>query len=90
MLEKDIQAKVVVYARGKGVMCKKMSFGEGWPDYLFLYGGRALFIEFKSPGSGPTPLQRYVHGLLARVGFDVPIVDNVVNGKRLIDRFIGN
>ena len=37
MRERDIQAKVVGYARTHGVIARKLDFGEGWPDYLLLH-----------------------------------------------------
>ena len=87
-MEAAIQSKVVRFARENRVIARKLSFGEGWPDYLFLYSGTVLFIEFKSPGAKPEPLQRHIIGLLRAAGFQVEVVDNVVNGKAIIRRFI--
>lgn len=72
------------YARAKGIKARKLSFGEGWPDYMFLYAGRTLFIEFKQLGEKPDPLQLYVHSELRALGFQVEVVDSPDTGRQLI------
>lgn len=51
----------------------------GWtgvPDRLILMpGGRAYFAETKDQGKKPRPRQKYVHGVLRRLGFKVFVPD---------------
>lgn len=89
MRERDIQAKVVGYARAHSVICRKLDFGEGWPDYLMLYKGRVLFMEFKGAGGRLQPLQGHVHAVLRKTGFDVLLIDSVVEGQAEVDAFVG-
>ena len=88
MRERDVQSKVVGYARRHGVIARKLDFGEGWPDYMFLYKGRILFIEFKSPVGHLRPLQGHVHGVLRNSGFVVYVVNESSKGFEIIYRFI--
>ena len=90
MRERDIQGKVVGYARGRGVICRKLSFGEGWPDYMLLYKGKVIFIEFKGAGGRLRPLQEYMGNLLRKEGFEVLLIDSVVEGKVEVDALVGN
>lgn len=85
--ESDIQESVVTYARSLRIIARKLNFGEGWPDYLFLYGGQVLFIEFKKPGETPTILQEEMHRILKYEGFQVYVVDNVEFGNQIIRMF---
>jgi len=88
-LESEVEAEVVKYAKSKGCMERKMNGTgyRGWPDRLFLYNGRTLWVEFKKLGEKPTNLQRFIHGRLRTNGFDVSVVDNVTEGRALIDHF---
>jgi hypothetical protein len=90
MRERDVQSKVVGYARRLGVIARKLDFGEGWPDYLFLYRGRILFIEFKSTVGRLRPLQGHIHGVLRNSGFVVGVVNESTKGFEIIDRFIAS
>ena len=88
--ERDIQGKVVGYARGLGVIARKLSFGEGWPDYMLLYKGRILFIEFKGSGGRLRPLQEYMGNLLRKEGFEVLLIESFAEGAAEVDAFVGN
>lgn len=86
VLEKSIEKPVTDFAKDNGVLVRKMN-GLGfnaWPDRLFLYRGRVLFIEFKKPGEVATPAQAELHGDLRDQGFWVEVVDNVEEGKSRI------
>jgi hypothetical protein len=91
-LESEIESKVVDYAKSKGCMERKMNGPgyRGWPDRLFMYNGKVVWVEFKRLGEEPTNLQRFIHGRLRDNGFDVEVVDNVLDGCRTIDNFIAN
>lgn len=90
MSEQAIQTAVVKHARRAGVLARKLDFGQGWPDFMFLHSGRVLFIEFKRPGERPTPLQVHMHTLLQLAGFRVCTVDDVDIGVTLVDNFKEN
>lgn len=80
MLEKQIEAPVVRWARTNGVVCLKLNLigSTGWPDRLFLApGGRMCFIEFKRPGEMLRRNQPQRVGLLQKLGFIVGVYDDV-------------
>jgi hypothetical protein len=89
MLESALQGKVVLHARAKGVLARKLDFGMGWPDVMFLYEGRVLFIEFKNLEGSLTKLQRHVHAELENHGFHVAVIRTVEDGVTLIDNWCG-
>lgn len=84
MRESAIQSNVVNLARGLGIKARKLGFGEGWPDYMFLWNGQILFIEFKKPGEKPTALQVHVQNELRDLGFQVEVVDDLGRGYQLM------
>jgi hypothetical protein len=90
--EKSIQKAVVEYARSRGCLAKKLETGRfgssGWPDYLFLYRGSVLFVEFKREGGKVTALQEQIHEQLTEAGFPVAVVDAVYAGRDLITLLI--
>ena len=83
-VESGIQSEVVAYARSYGLTAKKMTDGEGWPDYMFLGKAKVLFIEFKAPGEAPTKIQREMHRILTDHGITVRVVSGVEEGKDII------
>ncbi len=89
MRERDLQAKVVGYARGAGLIARKLDFGEGWPDVMFLHKGRVLFMEFKQLTGRTTPLQQHMHRVLREHGFTVLVVRDVDHGYKLINDMLG-
>lgn len=93
MLERDIEKAVCEYAKKNGVLSFKIPASQygnsaGWPDRVFLYQGRTLFVEFKAPGKTMTPLQEVQARKLQKVGYPVWMIDNRENGKDLIDEFL--
>ena len=89
MLEKVIEAKVCEYARSKGMMALKFNSMNraAVPDRIFLYRGKVFFVEFKREGCLPTPAQSREHARIEEQGIDVYVVDNVEQGKRVIDAY---
>lgn len=60
MDEKTTERKVVKWARDRGWLAWKLTSPgtSGVPDRMFVSPkGDIVFIEFKAPGKGPTPLQ---------------------------------
>lgn len=88
MLEKEIQKRVITYARSKRMLCYKMDATNaiGVPDYLLLTaGGDVAFVEFKQLGKKPTPMQEREHARLRANNVPVYVVDNVDDGRMIID-----
>lgn len=87
-LEKEIEAKVCQFAKGKGIMHYKFTSPakRSVPDRLFILpGGASFFIEFKRAGEHPTPSQRVEIGKLQKQGATVYVIDNVEDGKCVIN-----
>ena len=90
MLEKDIEAKVVKWAKAKGLLVRKMNgMGfAGWPDRLFVGdNGRCLWIEFKRPGGKLSVGQQAIIASLHERGHIVFVVDDVAVGIDIISAF---
>jgi len=91
MLESRIQSSVVRYAKSKGYIARKFSsqYDVGNPDYIFITpNGIVLFIEFKGSGKKPTQKQELIINLLINQGCLVFVIDNIEDGKRLIDKYL--
>lgn len=93
MLEKDVDGKIVDYAKKTyGALVLKLTmlgrYGiAGLPDRLFLGRGRVIFfIEMKKPGGKTSKIQDYMHQLLVGFGFNVYVVDDVEVGKAIVDK----
>ena len=88
MLEKQIEAKVCDYARSKGWLAYKFTSPAraAVPDRLMISpSGKCVFIEFKRAGEKPTPAQAREHDRLRDQKVAVFVIDNVEDGKTLID-----
>ena len=88
MLEKDIEGKVCEYARSKGVLAYKFTSPAraAVPDRMFIApDGRVWFCEFKRGGQKPTPAQEREHAKLRTQKVNVFVIDNVIEGKTMID-----
>ena len=92
MLERDVQEKVVTRARRLGVLAHKFSSEarRNVPDYLFFYEGRTFFIEFKATGKEARKGQLKEIKKFRAAGFPVDVVDDPIDGNRLIDMFIAD
>jgi len=88
MREKILEQKLAnaVKAMG-GIAPKFMSPGfDGMPDRIILLpGGHIAFVEVKSPGKKPRPLQLARHKLLCGLGFKVYTLDNEKQIGGLLD-----
>lgn len=89
MRESRIECEVTAHATAIGLIPVKLDLRsrKGWPDRMYLYRGRALFVEFKRPGGVVEPIQRHIHDTLNRAGFTALIVDNAQMGKTLLDEW---
>lgn len=91
MLEKVIERRVCDYAKAKGFIAYKFTSPAraAVPDRLFISpNGMVFFIEFKAQGKKPTPQQTREHLKLMGNKALVFVVDNVDEGKRIIDSII--
>ncbi len=66
----------------------------GWPDRMLLWRGKdgsghLLFIEWKRPGEVPRPLQKHIHKIIQRTGFEVFTYDNVRDALREVKEKVG-
>lgn len=86
MLEKDIEERVVRWAKDNKFIVGKVRFAEnGWPDRLFLSPfGHTIFIEFKKPGERPDPLQWYRIQQLQARGIPAKWTDNYVEAISIL------
>lgn len=84
VLERKLRDEV---ARRGGLAVKLYSaYNTGMPDRMVLMpGGRVWFVELKSTGRKPTPLQRMTIDRWRGMGFDVSVVDS----QQTLDDFIG-
>ena len=91
MLEKDIEAKVCDYAKTKNVLVYKFTSPNRMavPDRLFIRpDGKVWFCEFKREGQKPTPAQEREHHRLRQHKVSVFVIDNVEEGKTMIDTMV--
>lgn len=88
MLEKEIESKVCEYARKHGFLAYKFTSPAraAVPDRLFISPtGQMFFIEFKREGQKPTVAQEREHQKLRGNKVSVFVIDNVTEGKLVID-----
>ena len=88
MLEKQIEAKVCDYAKSKDLLAYKFTSPAraAVPDRMFVApDGRVWFCEFKRAGQKPTAAQEREHSKLRAQKVNVFVIDNVSEGKTMID-----
>ena len=85
--ESSIQRDVVNYAIEHGWLYEcYQDIRKGLPDRIFMKGGVVFFIEFKQKGKKPRDAQVVQANLIRHQGgLEVFVVDNVDEGKRIID-----
>lgn len=88
--EAAIEKKVCAYARERGMMVYKFTSParRSVPDRMFISKGTVFFIEFKSPGKKPTPLQEHEMGIIRAHGAKVFVCSSVPVGKEIIDSML--
>lgn len=85
MKESYLEKRCCAYAEKEhGVISYKIYSSAGAPDRIFLYKGRAIFIEFKKEGGKVSSLQKYCHDKLRKDGFKVFVIDDFDVFKNLI------
>lgn len=86
--EKLVEKKLCEYTKNAGGYCMKVmtQFFNGFPDRMILLpGGIIFFVEVKTTKQKARKLQVHIHNKLKELGFDVYVIDRVVNAKKLID-----
>ena len=92
--EKVFERTMSKYVESKGGMAVKLlsQFINGLPDRMYLLpGGTAIFVEFKSTGRKPRPIQRVILDRIAALDFNVRVVSNpdeYNDLKELIDFYV--
>ncbi len=90
-MEAQIEKAVSDYAEKRGLLHRKYKTPgrRNAPDRIY-FGLDALtfFIEFKNTGKKPRPGQLREARVLQGFGFDVHFVDNVAEGKAVIDSYV--
>jgi len=93
LLEKDIEKSVGSYAKRKGVLTDKFCSPSkpSVPDQMYTFpGGLIVLIEFKASGKKPTVKQVEDHRKRRDQGGLVYVVDNIEDGKRLVDHYLAS
>lgn len=88
MREKSIEVKLVDAVKTAGGVCWKFTSPgtSGVPDRIVLLpSGRIGFVEVKTPGETPRPLQRMRIRTLRRLGFKAFVLDSPEQIGRIID-----
>jgi len=92
MKESEIESRCMLYANTKGVTQYKFVSPNtrGVPDRVLFYKGQTLFVEFKKRGEVPTRQQELQIRKLRAAGMVVEVVDNIIDGEKVIDSFVYN
>lgn len=86
-LESRIEQKTTDYAKSLGMLSLKLNVvGQvGWPDRIYVWNGHTWYVEFKAAKQKPRPIQLYIHGELAKRQAVVRVVDNLIDGRSVIN-----
>lgn len=93
MREKTIEHKLVEAVKSMGGIAPKLVCPgfDGMPDRIILLpGGTIAFVEVKTHGMKPRPLQLARHRLLRRLGFPVFILDSANDISEILIRIGGD
>lgn len=88
-LERDTENRAVNYGRATGWEMRKYTSPShrSVPDRLCMHDFcTIIYIEFKRLGEEPTPSQLIEHRKLRMRGFEVYVIDNVEDAKRVLDK----
>lgn len=88
--EKAIESYLCHLVRGAGGIPLKYSSGTstGYPDRLLLFpGGEMIWVEVKSAGCNPTPLQSHRMQQLRTMGFRVRLCDSRAKAEEIVGNY---
>ena len=83
VLEKKLTERVRFVLKGKAIKFTSQT-ETGYPDRLCLVDGGCFWVEVKTTGERPTPLQAYRHEVLRRNGQRVYVVDSTESLEAVI------
>jgi len=86
--EKDIERRLAEQTRARKGMCIKLlsMHIKGLPDRMCLFPkGRIVFVELKTTGQKPKPMQLYIHERIRELGFRVEVIDTLKGVDELIN-----
>lgn len=89
--EKLVERKLVESVKANGGMCIKLlcDLLIGLPDRMCLFSGhKIVFVELKTTGKKPRPVQLYMHNKLRALGFRVEVIDTVEEVGNFINSII--
>lgn len=78
-IERDLEAAIPDLTRRYDYLVLKLNVKgrKGWPDRLFVGRNAAVFfVELKSKGEQPEPIQMHIHKILRERGMKVFVVDD--------------
>lgn len=93
MLERDIERIVTKHAIDYGFLSYKFTSpnNRGVPDRIFISPtGQVIFIEFKQKGKWLTKLQYFIFNKFESRGCKIHVVNDVLEGITILDRYNGN
>jgi G:T-mismatch repair DNA endonuclease (very short patch repair protein) len=94
MKESKIESEVCKYAELRGILQYKFNSesNNGVPDRIFLRRSKIFFIEFKATGKldDVSALQKDIHEELRKQGFEVYVIDDIEDGKKVINEWLEN
>lgn len=85
LLERDIQAACVRFARSRGTYARKFvsTANRSVPDYLMITMGWIWFVEFKKRGGKLTAGQEEEHTLMRKAGGEVYVFNDIEEFKKV-------
>lgn len=89
--EKVIEKKLFELCKLNGGLCLKFfsSHNIGFPDRICLFPrAKIVFVELKTTGQKPRPIQEFAHNKLRKLGFRVEVVDSTEQVTDLITDII--
>jgi hypothetical protein len=88
--EKIIEKRLAAEVKKAGGLCIKLLCDQfsGLPDRMCLFpGGKIVFVELKSTGQKPRPLQIVVHNKFRALGFRVEVIDTIEGINELLQDY---
>lgn len=89
--EKAIEKKLVVQVDKAGGWALKLPcvYVAGLPDRMVLLpNGIIFFVEVKTTGKQPTPVQKLIHRRLRRLGFAVYVADSFKELDNILNLYL--
>lgn len=89
--EKLIERKLVEICKLNGGMCiKLLSFHViGLPDRMCLFPkAKIVFVELKTTGEKPRPIQKFMHEKIRALGFRVEVIDSTKGVTEMVQNIL--